>query len=80
MAEARGQAELALEWNIRCVTLFDQFPHPATGSGPAALARVTGQLGMPAVEQAWRQVTGQPVPQPVHDYIASHPDDQPGGN
>ena len=62
------------------MTLFDQFPSPLTGTGPAALARLTRQLGMPALEQAWRQVTGQPVPQPVRDYIASHPDDQPGGN
>jgi tetratricopeptide (TPR) repeat protein len=79
LAEDRGQAELALEWNIRCVTLFDQFPSPLTGTGPAALARLAGQLGLPVLEQAWRQVTGQPVPTPVRDYLASHPDDQPGG-
>ena len=72
LAEERGQRPLALEWNIRCVTLFDQFPHPMTGTGPAALARLTRQLGMPALEQAWQQVTGQPVPQPVRDYITSH--------
>jgi hypothetical protein len=80
LAEDRDQARLALEWNIRCVTLSDQFPSPLTGTGPAALARLTGQLGMPVLEQAWLQVTGQPVPQPVRDCLASHPDDdQPGG-
>ena len=79
IAEARGQSPLALQWTIRCVTLFDQFPHPMTGTGPTALARLTGQLGMPALEETWRQVTGQPVPQPVRDYITSHHDDQPGG-
>jgi hypothetical protein len=79
LAEDRGQAELALEWNIRCVTLFDQFPSPLTGTGPAVLARLAGQLGLPALEQAWRQVTSQLVPTPVRDYLASHPDDQPGG-
>jgi hypothetical protein len=68
----------ALQWNVRSVSLFDQFPHPMTGTGPTALARLTRQFGMPALEQTWRQVTGQPVPQPVRDYITSHPD-EPGG-
>ena len=79
LAEERGQRPLALEWNIRCVTLFDQFPHPLTGTGPTALARLTRQLGMPALEQAWQQITGQPVPQAVRDYITSHHDEEPGG-
>ncbi len=80
LAETRAQAPLALEWNIRCVTLFDQFPSPLTGPGPTTLARLTRQLGMPALEAAWQQITGQPVPQPVRDYITSHHDQaQPGG-
>jgi tetratricopeptide (TPR) repeat protein len=79
LAEARQQPGQALDWMVRCVTLFDQFPHPATGPGPEHLARLTGQLGVAALEQAWQQVTGQPVPQPVRDYITSHPgQDQPG--
>ena len=78
LAEERSQPPLALEWNIRCVTLFDQFPHPMTGTGPAALARLTRQLGMPALEQAWQQITGQPVPQAVRDHI-SHHGEKPGG-
>jgi hypothetical protein len=64
---------------VRCVALFDQFPHPATGPGPFHLARLTRQLGMPALEEAWQRVTGQPVPQPVRDYITSQPDQQPAG-
>jgi hypothetical protein len=79
LAEARAQAPLALQWNIRCVTLFDQFPSPLTGTGPAALARLTRQLGIPALETAWQQITGQPLPQAVRDHITSHHDDQPGG-
>jgi hypothetical protein len=70
---------VALAWNIRCVTLFDQFPSRLTGTGPAALARLTGKLGTPALEAAWRQVAGQPVPQAVRDYIAGHRDDQAEG-
>jgi hypothetical protein len=45
-----------------------------TGTGPDALARLTRQLGMPALETAWQQVTGQPVPQPVRDHITSQHD------
>ena len=80
LAEERDQASLALQWNIRCVTLFDQFPSPLTGSGPTALARLTRQLGLPALQAAWQRITGQPVPQAVLDYITSrHDDDPPGG-
>ena len=79
LAEARYQAPLALQWNIRCVTLFDQFPSPMTGTGPTALARLTRQLGMPALQTAWHKITSQPVPPAVRDYITRHHDQaQPG--
>jgi tetratricopeptide (TPR) repeat protein len=81
LAEDRGQALLALEWNIRCVTLFEEFPSPLTGTGPAALARLTRLLGMPALEQSWRHVTGQPVPPEVREYITNYrDDDRPSGD
>jgi tetratricopeptide (TPR) repeat protein len=79
LAEARQEPGQALDWMVRSVALFDPFPHPATEPGPQHLARLTRQLGMPALEQAWQQVTGQPVPQAVRDYITSHQDEQPGG-
>jgi hypothetical protein len=35
---------------------------------------------MPALQAASQQITGQPVPQPVRDYLTSHPEEaQPGG-
>lgn len=79
LAEERGQPELALQQNIRCVALFGQFPSPMTGTGPAALARLTRQLGMPALEQAWQQITRQPLPAAVRDYLTRHRNDDPGG-
>ena len=79
LAEARQQPRQALDWTVRCVTLFDQFPTRRPGPGQPHLARLTRQLGMPALEQAWRQVTGQPVPQAVRDYITSHHGEEPGG-
>jgi tetratricopeptide (TPR) repeat protein len=81
LAEDRGQVRQALDWNIRCVTLFGEFPSPLTGTGPTALARLTRKLGMPMLEEAWRQATGQPVPQAVRDYITSRREDaQPNGD
>jgi tetratricopeptide (TPR) repeat protein len=74
LAEARGQLEQALEWMVRCVTVFGEFPHPATGPGPEHLARLTAQLGMSVLEECWQQVTGGPLPQAVRDYVAAHPD------
>jgi tetratricopeptide (TPR) repeat protein len=80
LAEERGQPLLALEWNIRCVTLFEEFPSPMADAGPAAVARLTRQLGIPALEQAWQQVTGLPVNQVVLDYVSSHHDENPLGS
>lgn len=79
LAEARQRPRQALDWMIRCVALFSRFPHPATGPGPSHLAQLASQLGMPALGQAWQQVTGQPVPPPVRDYITSLHDSQPEG-
>jgi tetratricopeptide (TPR) repeat protein len=80
LAEVRQQPGQALDWIVRCVTLFDQFPHPMTGPGPDHLARLTRQLGIPALDHTWQHVTGQPLPQAVRDYLTSRPDqDPPGG-
>jgi len=75
LAEKRAQPELAMSWTIRCVTLFDEFPSPLTGGGPSTLARLTRRLGLSALEETWQQVTGQPLPQSVRDYISSHQDE-----
>ena len=69
LAEARGRPSEALAWTVRCVALFDEFPHPATGPGPQHLARLTAGLGVDTLERCWQQVTGHPLPQPVRDYI-----------
>jgi tetratricopeptide (TPR) repeat protein len=79
LAEERHQPPRALQWNIRCVSLFDQFPSPMTGTGPTALARLTRQLGLPALEEAWQQITGNPLPLTVRDYITNHHDEDPPG-
>jgi hypothetical protein len=54
------------------VTLFDKFPHPATGPAPAHLARLTAQLGMQALQACWQAVTGDLLPSAVRDHISAH--------
>jgi tetratricopeptide (TPR) repeat protein len=69
LAEERGRPSEALTWMVRCVALFDEFPHPATVPVPEHLARLTTQLGIDTLEQRWQQVTGSPLPHAVRDYI-----------
>jgi tetratricopeptide (TPR) repeat protein len=76
LAEKRGQLMEALEWTIRCVALFDQFPHPATGPGPSHLKRLTSELGFNTLEQCWPKVTDKPLPSAVHQFV--HLDNPPG--
>jgi tetratricopeptide (TPR) repeat protein len=70
-AQDQQQPDEALAWMIRCVTVFGQVPNAMTGPGPEHLARLARQLGVPALERAWQQITGQALPQTVRDYITS---------
>jgi tetratricopeptide (TPR) repeat protein len=65
LAEAKHDENLALDWMVRCVALFDQFPHPATGPGPKHLARLTAKLGMSALQSSWQRQTGKTLPPQV---------------
>jgi tetratricopeptide (TPR) repeat protein len=76
LAEVRGQAPQALAWNVRCVSQFDQVTSPLTATGPAALTRLTRQLGMAALEHIWQQVTRMALPQQIRDYITSQQPDE----
>jgi tetratricopeptide (TPR) repeat protein len=74
LAEARAQPVEALVWNIRCVTRFEDFPSPLARIGPANLARLTRQLGLPALERAWQETLGQLVPSVVRDWVTRQND------
>ncbi len=65
LAEAASRASEALDWMVRCVNLFPEFPHPATGPGPHHLARLTSELGMSELEASWQRCTGQSLPDPI---------------
>ena len=42
------------------------------GQLPGHLARLTHQLGIPALEACWQKVTGGPLPGAVRDYVRSY--------
>jgi len=72
LAEGQHRADQALEWTVRCVALFDDVPHPGSGTGPGRLARLTHQLGTAALEACWQRVTSGPLPSAVRDYVSSY--------
>ena len=69
LAERHGEPREALERTVQCVALFDEFPHPLTAPGPWHLVRLTGQLGMAVLEEVWREVTGEGLPEQVRRYV-----------
>ncbi|MET7604931.1 hypothetical protein ABZS96_20870, partial [Streptomyces avermitilis] len=74
-AEARNDTGQALAWTIRCVALFDEVPHPRTGTGPGHLRQLTARLGIEAVERAWQRVTDRPLPPAVRAFLLTAPID-----
>ncbi len=77
LAEARDDSDTALTWVIKCVALFDEIPHPRTGTGPEHLRLLSAHLGIQAVERAWQQQTGTPLPSTVRAYALTPPTDPP---
>ena len=69
LAGKRGRAGQELEWTVRWVTVFDEFPHPLTRPGPENLATLAKHLGIGALEETWLRVTGKPLPQTVREYV-----------
>ena len=69
LAEKKGNQVDALDWTVRCLALFSEFPHPMAGPGPFHLARLTSELGMSALEESWLRSTGQPLPEQVRLWV-----------
>jgi hypothetical protein len=71
LAEAREDLAAALDWTVRCIALFTEFPHPLTGPGPRHLVRLTAQLGLPALEASWHRCTGAPLPEHIRSAVSA---------
>jgi hypothetical protein len=69
LAEARGDPVEALRQTIRCIALFEEFPHSLTGPAPTILTRLTHQVGSDTLETLWQEVTHQPLPVVVRDFV-----------
>jgi len=77
LAHKRGDLPAALERAVRCVSLFEQFPHPTTQLGLSDLRHLAAQLGIHALEHAWQTATGTTLPPAVRAY-ATAPDNATG--
>ncbi|KOV36702.1 hypothetical protein ADK60_06525 [Streptomyces sp. XY431] len=69
-AAEQGRPREAMEWLVRSINCFEEFPHPATWPSVVGLRRLTVDLGPRAVERAWRSVTGRRLPDAVRDQVA----------
>ncbi|KJY29802.1 tetratricopeptide repeat protein, partial [Streptomyces sp. NRRL S-495] len=70
LAAEQGRPREAMEWLVRSINCFEEFPHPATWPSVVGLRRLTVDLGPRAVERAWRSVTGRRLPDAVRDQVA----------
>ena len=66
LVKEQGDVQKALDWTIRAVALFDEFPHPSTGPAPKYLLEFTQELGgVSILEERWQECMGVPLP----DYV-----------
>ena len=72
LARIRGRDEEMMEWTVRWVTLFDEFPHPATEFAALVLARATAVMGVNVLQRCWLKMTGKPVPAEVLSYVEAN--------
>ncbi|WP_367130741.1 tetratricopeptide repeat protein [Saccharothrix sp. HUAS TT1] len=79
LAERRGDDRQALDWALRCIALFPEFPHPYAGTAPRQVARLADRLGEPVLESRWVELTGDPLPDHIRTYVRD-PDPENGGD
>ncbi|MET8698540.1 tetratricopeptide repeat protein [Kitasatospora sp. NPDC004723] len=68
-AAEQGRPREAMEWLVRSITCFEEFPHPLTWPSVVNLGLLARDLGPRAVERAWRSVTGRRLPDAVRDHV-----------
>jgi WD40 repeat protein/tetratricopeptide (TPR) repeat protein len=66
----KGNYSDSLEWCIKSLAITDGVPKPSNGPAAELLAAITNSImGLPALEEAWRRITGLPLPEIVRDYV-----------
>jgi tetratricopeptide (TPR) repeat protein len=76
LTEERGDLAGALRWTVRSVSLFNAFPHRATGTAPRQMIRLTGRLGFEVLHTVWQEITGTEIPESITTAIRSVLDDE----
>jgi tetratricopeptide (TPR) repeat protein len=70
LAEARGNPGEALKWTARCIALFPgEFPSSSTAHAAKQLRRLTRNLGVAALEQAWQNITHADLPARIRAFV-----------
>lgn len=77
LAKDRGNVLLALEETVRSVSLFAREPHPAMRDALWLMRTITAELGVGALEHAWRTVTGNELPSEIRAYATATTPDTP---
>ncbi|MER7701476.1 tetratricopeptide repeat protein [Kitasatospora sp. NPDC097605] len=70
-AAEQGRPREAMEWLVRSITCYEEFPHPLTWPSVLNLGHLARDLGPRAVERAWRSVTGRRLPDALRDHIGA---------
>lgn len=66
----KGNYSDSLEWCIKSLAVTGGAPKPSNGPAAELLAVITNAIvGLPALEEAWRRITGLPLPEIVRDYV-----------
>jgi hypothetical protein len=54
---------------IRSAASFPELPHPGAATALAHISRLAAQPGIAALNDLWREVIGEPLPDSIHFYI-----------
>lgn len=65
----RKDADTGITWAIRALTVVDEFPHPLTEPSAELLAILARDHGLDAIERSWPDVTGNPLPSTIYDWL-----------
>lgn len=69
LEDGRGAAKAALRWVIMAISLHGEFPDSSVEYAAPYLAQLASRLGEKVLDEKWREVTGQPVPETVRSYV-----------
>ena len=73
VAWQRGSLAAALEWAVRSLAMFEEFPDPGSNPAPQYLLSLTSAQGLSVLEDIWLRVTLRPLPMAIREFIRQAP-------